>query len=402
MFIGEFVCFGLLGIKRLIYRDKTTTVAADAVPLSPGMKKAEEKKKLTKINPLLLAIPATCDFMGSSLMFVALTMVPAAVYQMMRGIIVVITALLAVIFLGRKQYRHHWTSLAIIVLGVFQVGYVSVLYSKNHPDGSASTTGGSELMGIILLLISQCFSGVQFIVEEKLLNDYYLDPFLIVGTEGMWGIAYYMAVLPFMQLKTCGYGGGALAGMCNFGYLENSAYGFQQMVDNKILILQTAGSICSIAAFNSFGIATTKYASAAQRSTIDTSRTVVIWVLSCLLMGAPWEPWSIIGFVMLACGTLVYNEILIVPIFGFDQWTKAAINARAGKNEDGSAKENYTSLSPHAAYDANRNMRALRADESDTPMGVPVGYPLSQTKQAEEDEKAEYMLNTRDGDSFTK
>jgi hypothetical protein len=92
-------------------------------------------------------------------------------------------------------------------------------------------------MGIILLLISQCFSGVQFIVEEKLLNDYYLDPFLIVGTEGMWGIAYYMAVLPFMQLKTCGYGGGALAGMCNFGYLENSAYGFQQMVDNKILIL---------------------------------------------------------------------------------------------------------------------------------------------------------------------
>jgi hypothetical protein len=92
-------------------------------------------------------------------------------------------------------------------------------------------------MGIILLLISQCFSGVQFIVEEKLLNDYYLDPFLIVGTEGMWGIAYYMAVLPLMQLKTCGYGGGALAGMCNFGYLENSAYGFQQMVDNKILIL---------------------------------------------------------------------------------------------------------------------------------------------------------------------
>ena len=122
-------------------------------------------------------------------------------------------------------------------------------------------------------------------MEEKLLSNYYLDPFLIVGTEGMWGIAYYMGVLPLMQLKTCGYSGGALAGMCNFGYLENSAYGFQQMVDNKILILQTAGSICSIAAFNSFGIATTKYASAAQRSTIDTSRTVVIWVLSCLLMG---------------------------------------------------------------------------------------------------------------------
>ena len=111
-------------------------------------------------------------------------------------------------------------------------------------------------------------------------------------------------------------------------------------------------------------------------------------------MDAPWEPWSIIGFVMLACGTLVYNEIITVPILGFDQWTQAAINARAGKNEDGTAKENYTSLSPHAAYDANRNLRALRNDESDE--------PISQTRQAEEDEKADYMLNTKDDDSFAK
>jgi len=51
---------------------------------------------------LLIAIPASCDFMGSSLMFVALTMVPASVYQMMRGIIVVITALFSMAFLGRK------------------------------------------------------------------------------------------------------------------------------------------------------------------------------------------------------------------------------------------------------------------------------------------------------------
>jgi drug/metabolite transporter (DMT)-like permease len=56
----------------------------------------------TNINPMLIAIPASCDFMGSSLMFVALTMVPASVYQMMRGIIVVITALFSMAFLGRK------------------------------------------------------------------------------------------------------------------------------------------------------------------------------------------------------------------------------------------------------------------------------------------------------------
>lgn len=70
--------------------------------LSPGAKQAKRQDLPTNINPLLLAIPATCDFIGSSLMMLALTMTPASVYQMMRGIIVVITAFMSVAFLGRK------------------------------------------------------------------------------------------------------------------------------------------------------------------------------------------------------------------------------------------------------------------------------------------------------------
>jgi len=160
--------------------------------------------------------------MASTLMFIALTMVDASVYQMMRGIIVVITALLAVIFLGRKQYRHHWTAIAFIVFGVAEVGYVAIKGSK-----SDSSDSSNEVFGIVLLLISQCFAGTMFIVEEKLLGDYYLDPFVVVGTEGMWGLVYYLGLLPLMQIKTCGYGGGSLAALCNFGYLENSAYAIE-------------------------------------------------------------------------------------------------------------------------------------------------------------------------------
>jgi drug/metabolite transporter (DMT)-like permease len=159
--------------------------------------------------------------MASTLMFIALTMVDASVYQMMRGIIVVITALLAVIFLGRKQYRHHWTAIAFIVFGVAEVGYVSI------KSASSSGESSNEVFGIVLLLLSQCFAGTMFIVEEKLLGDYYLDPFIVVGTEGMWGLVYYLGLLPLMQIKTCGYGGGKLSALCNYGYLENSAYAFE-------------------------------------------------------------------------------------------------------------------------------------------------------------------------------
>lgn len=80
MFVGEFICFGLLGIKRLIYGHENAPKESDAVPLSPGMAQAIEQKKMTKIHPLWLAIPAACDFTSSTLMFVALTMVPASVY----------------------------------------------------------------------------------------------------------------------------------------------------------------------------------------------------------------------------------------------------------------------------------------------------------------------------------
>jgi len=54
------------------------------------------------LNPMVVALPAMFDICGSSLMFVALTMCAASVYQMMRGVIVVITALMAMFFLGRR------------------------------------------------------------------------------------------------------------------------------------------------------------------------------------------------------------------------------------------------------------------------------------------------------------
>jgi hypothetical protein len=38
----------------------------------------------------------------------------------------------------------------------------------------------------------------MFIVEEKILGNYVLEPFQIVGTEGMWGLAYYIFLLPIM------------------------------------------------------------------------------------------------------------------------------------------------------------------------------------------------------------
>ena len=113
---------------------------------------AEEKQLKMNPNPLLLAIPASCDFAGSTLMFIALTMVPASVYQMMRGFINVVTPLLSIIFLKRKQYAHHWLGIACIVIGVAEVGWIAIKFENEDDD-----TTGSVTVGIMLLLIAQFF-----------------------------------------------------------------------------------------------------------------------------------------------------------------------------------------------------------------------------------------------------
>ena len=103
----------------------------------------------------------------------------------MRGSIVVITALMAVWFLRRKQYAHHWVSIMAIVAGVFIVGYVG-------SQGNSETS----VLGIGLLLVSQCFQGGQLTIEEKLFDGYVIDPLYIIGFEGFWGCCVYAILLP--------------------------------------------------------------------------------------------------------------------------------------------------------------------------------------------------------------
>lgn len=130
MFLGELCVLFAFFISEFLRKRK-----AVQDPASPGAIAAEQTNLKTKINPFWLAIPGSCDFFGSTIMFVSLLMVPASVYQMLRGAIVIITALLAVIFLKKKQYRHHITSLAVIFIGLALVG-VSSIDSGESKKGS--------------------------------------------------------------------------------------------------------------------------------------------------------------------------------------------------------------------------------------------------------------------------
>ena len=71
------------------------------------------------------------------MMFVGLTLIPASVYQMLRSAVVVFTAIESMLILKRKQYRHHWTAIALITLGVLQVALVNMKKGSHGGNTSA-------------------------------------------------------------------------------------------------------------------------------------------------------------------------------------------------------------------------------------------------------------------------
>ena len=186
---------------------------------------------------------------------------------MMRGMIIIVTSVMSIIFLKRKLYRHHWGSVAVIFTGVAIVGGAPLLHSSKGGDEKV------DPLGILLLIVAQLFSGGLYIVEEKLLGDYYLDPLKVVGLEGLWGFLITVILLPIFQQINCGPND-----ICYYGKLEDTMRAFADMRANGLIILSSILICFSIASFNAFGVTVTKNASAAQRSTIDTSRTVLIWI----------------------------------------------------------------------------------------------------------------------------
>lgn len=81
-----------------------------------------------------------------------------------------------------------------------------------------------------------------------------------------------------------------------------------------LVILTAPLTPLSLSGFNYFGLAVTRTVSATSRSTIDTCRTLFIWMVS---LGLGWETFKwlqIVGFGLLVYSTFVFNGIVHPPL----------------------------------------------------------------------------------------
>ena len=97
------------------------------------------------------------------------------------------------------------------------------------------------------------------------------------------------------------------------GYFD-AREGYAQIFGNRAIGLSSLAIMVSIGGFNFFGLSVTRTVSATSRSTIDTCRTLFIWLVS---LGLGWESFKwlqVLGFALLVYGTFLFNDIVRPPL----------------------------------------------------------------------------------------
>ncbi|KAG6219430.1 hypothetical protein E4U50_002188 [Claviceps purpurea] len=332
MFVGEMGCWLIIALmaayRRLTSRTSpsepgyhavaTTDVVDDQDSNLPKFG-VDGSSVLRGYRVMLLALPAICDICGTTLMNVGLLLVAASIFQMTRGALVLFVGVFSVVFLGRHLHLFQWLSLVGVVSGVALVGLAGAIWpdEKKAPQigGLTSVVSSTEaplsdtaraIIGVLLIAGAQVFTATQFVLEEWMLENSPVEPIKVVGWEGLFGFLVTVLVMIVMHVLV----GRTEAGRYGpFDLVE----GFRQMLQKKILISSFLTMI-SIGGFNFFGLSVTRSVSATSRSTIDTCRTLFIWIVS---LGLGWETFKylqIVGFAMLVYSTFVFNGIVHPPL----------------------------------------------------------------------------------------
>lgn len=339
MLIGETLCFFVYislkaafnasEKKKLAIAEQTGVAPSDDVtPLMDGMLGITHNRShppLTFSQHFLLALPAACDTVGTCLQMAGLAMTSGSTYQMLRGFVIVVTAIFGRIFLGHKIYNYKIVSMVLMVMAFAWLGFVEIKLTDD--DSSSSKNAG---LGIPLLLVAQIFPAIQFILEEKLLSQYALAPVKAVALEGISGILILVALVPILNV--------ALKDNEDFGRYFDMDTAINESFNwyPQVRYLHISIMFC-IAIFNCMSLAVTRLLNSGMRATLDSLRTVVVWTVCCAAGLEKFNAYKIPGFVVLTVGIFIFNDIIVLPVKG---WRKIDFVAAEGKAEEAGNIEN--------------------------------------------------------------
>jgi len=279
MMMGEVLCLGVFLSMRETASDSSPSKSKNGFPT------------------WIMLLPVSCDWTATTLVNAAYTCLPASTIQMCRGCIVVFTCAMSVGVLKRRQETFHYVGVGLVALGITIVSLDAVVNTSPSVDPSIGLTGHTAWFGIALCLAGQLFQASMIVIEEKFLSTYTVPPLQMVGLEGAFG-----CVIGVVLLSVCQPLG-----------IESTSQAVYMLHNDVWIQIGCIASMFSIAFFNWSGVTVTSQASAVARSTIDVSRTTLIWLVELALAWNTFSWLQLCGFVVLVTGTLVYNGLIVLP-----------------------------------------------------------------------------------------
>lgn len=126
-----------------------------------------------------LTVPSFLYTVQNNLLYLALTNLDAATYQILYQLKILTTAMFSATMLGRRFSRTKWASLVVLTCGVAVVQISGSSDSKNSTSGSGGGGGGggdeeeanlNRLVGLMAVLCAACTSGFSGVYFERILK----------------------------------------------------------------------------------------------------------------------------------------------------------------------------------------------------------------------------------------
>lgn len=253
----------------------------------------------------ILIVPCICDLLCTLLLLIAQLYITASMWQMLRGTVICITALLKCFLLNHRLRKHMWVGVGVICCAMILVASTSFL---NPPPTSPNAK--DPRIGVALVMVGCLAQGVQYVFEEKVMAVDNAPPLVVIGCEGIWG-----TLLTVLLVYPTAY---YLPGDDN-GSFENPFDALTMINNNQNLKFLLIGFVVTVTIYNCMAVYVTKLLSAIWHAILDNFRPVTIWAVDLWIfyvllpgtgLGESWTSASYLqlaGLLVLFLGTAIYN-----------------------------------------------------------------------------------------------
>merc|ERR1719322_412356 len=128
MFVGEMMCMVAYKLVKC-YRNRRRSQSSGIQIQNEGEDEQPQEEQRPSYNPFIFLPPALCDMTATSIQYIGLTLTYAAIFQMLRGAVIIFTGILSRIALKKRLFGYKWVGILFVIGGLFTVGICDVLYS---------------------------------------------------------------------------------------------------------------------------------------------------------------------------------------------------------------------------------------------------------------------------------